>query len=128
MGQQAPLVVPVHDREAVREAHEPVVAAQPVVADRVEGAAHDLGKGPLEQVRGPGEHLPGGLAGEGEEQDIFRVHPLIHQISQTVHQGAGLAAPRPGDDQHRPICLGDGLVLGRVELALIVDAAGRPAG
>ncbi len=98
---------------------------EPVVADGVEGAAHDLGEGTLEQVRGPGEHLLAGLAGEGEEQNVGRVHPLVHQIGQAVDQGPGLAAPRPGDDQHRPFGGGDRLVLGRVEFAFIVDAAVR---
>ena len=93
----------------------------------MEGAAHDLGEGALEELCGPGEHLLGGLAGEGEEQDVFRVHPLFfHQVGQAVDQGAGLAAARAGDDQDRALGGGDGLVLGRVQFALIVDPPGGP--
>ena len=76
----------------------------------------------------PGEHLPGGLAGKGEEQDGAGVHPLFHQIGQAIDQGAGLAAARPGDDQDRPLQSGHRLILSRIELLVVINPAQRGSG
>ena len=119
------LVGPVHDRKPLGVAEALAVLAQPEVADAVEGAPHHLAQGLVQQMHRPGQHLPGGLAGEGQQQNSPGVHPLFHQIRQAVDQGAGLAAAGPGNDQDRSLQGSHRLVLGRVELLLIINPVPR---
>src|SRR5262249_21387993 len=62
-------------------------------------------------------HLSGGLVGEGHGQNGFRHHAfLLDQIRDAVSDDACLAAPRAGEDQHRPVGGFNGLTLLRIEL------------
>ena len=95
----------------------------------MESAAGDL-VAPLAQQRaGPLQHLLGGSAREGEEQDRGRVNALLDHACHAVDQGACFAAARTGQNQQRSLVGDRGLVLGRVQLALVVDEKVlRPAG
>ena len=45
------------------------------------------------------EHLPGGLVGEGEEEDALGRDAPFKESGDPVGDDAGLAAPGSGDDE-----------------------------
>ena len=76
--------------------------------DRAGGAAEDA----LE----PLAHLGRGLVGERDRKDLVRFHAVrADQVRDAVREDAGLARPRPGDDEERPVHVEHGLPLGRIE-------------
>ena len=73
------------------------------------------------------EHLPCGLVGEGQEQDLVRFDALGQEVGDAVGEGARLARARAGEHEQRAGRSGDGGVLFVVEIAAEVDAAGSTA-
>jgi hypothetical protein len=61
-------------------------------------------------------HFPGGLVGEGDGQDVVRLHPLLQEPGNAAGDDPRLAAARPGQDEQRPFQMGDGFLLGEVEI------------
>ena len=124
-------VRPVHDGKVARLVARGAELAQHRIGEGVKGAAlhpgdpvHpavDGGGGAvLQQPPGPVQHFARGLAGEGQQQDGGGGHALLHQIGQPVDDGARLAAPRTGNDQHRAFQGGGGLILGGVQFVSII--------
>ena len=74
-----------------------------------------------QQIPGPGKHLLGRLAGEGEQKNGGGRNPLFHQIGQTVDYRPGLAAPGPGNDQQRTFRGRNGSILGGIEFVFVID-------
>ena len=106
----------VVDGERRRVAEQLAVAAQDADAGRVEGGhphllghrAHQGGHAVL--------HLVGGLVGERDGQDLERRDaPLADEEGDAVGEHPGLARPRSGDDQQRPLVVRDRLGLDRVQ-------------
>ena len=114
-------VAAVQNGEGVGKAQQLGVAAQDGVGKGVKGAAGDPVAAAAQERLNPLQHLFGRPPGKGQQQDGGRVNPLLNHARHPEHQGAGLAAARPGQDQQRPP-VGDGrLVLGGVEFLLVVD-------
>ena len=91
----------VHDGEVGRQAGGAAELAQEPVADRVEGAAvHARARGPDEPL-GAREHLAGGAAGEGEQEDALGRDASLDEVRDAVDERARLAGARAGDDQQR---------------------------
>ena len=94
----------------------------------MESTAGNLLAAIVDEEACPSQHLLGGTAGKGQEQNRPRVDPLLHQTGYAINQGAGLTGPRPGNHQQGPIGCRDRLILSLIELLLIIDsgdAAGR---
>ena len=121
-------VAPVDDGEAAAQAEVVAVLAQEDVGGGMEGAAHHPAAALAGQLAGAPEHLLGGPAGEGEQQDGFRRHVLLEQVGHAKDQGAGLAAAGAGDDQERTRTVGDGGILGGVEHLGADRGGGRGSG
>ena len=84
------------------------------VAEAVKGPTGDcLAEGVVS--RGPGEHLPGGPAGEGEQKDRFRGDAPVNKGEDPVLDDAGLAGAGPGDDEDRAVHRSNRLVLGGIQ-------------
>ncbi len=63
-------------------------------------------------------HLLGRLVGEGDGEDLTRVEAVRREeTSDAVGDDAGLPAPRPGQDQERPLGMADRLPLGGIQIA-----------
>src|SRR3712207_3081837 len=61
-------------------------------------------------------HLPGGLVGEGDRQDLAGLHAAgAEQVGDPVGQHPGLARAGTGDDEQRAALVDDGLPLRPVE-------------
>ena len=105
---QALLVVGIEDGEGGLQAHDLGVPAQDLGGDGVEGAqpAQALGLGPKDG----GEtfaHLPRGLVGEGDRQDLPGPGPAGGEdVGQSRGQHPGLAGTGSGQHQDGPV---DGL-------------------
>ena len=95
-------VVGVVDGEAVGVAQLVAVAAQQTGEDRVESAHPQVACLAAHQVNNTLLHLAGGLVGEGQRQDMERVHALLHEVRNAVGQRACLAAAGAGDNHHGP--------------------------
>ena len=92
----------VEDGELRRQRERLRMLADDLVGDGVERPAADpLGRaGPGR--RGPGEHVAGGPAGEGQQQDpAGRQAVAVPQPGRPGHQRPRLAGPRAGQDQQR---------------------------
>ena len=62
-----------------------------------------------------GEHLAGGAAREGEQEDPLRRDAALDEVRDAVDERARLARARAGDDEQRPVAERDGARLLRVE-------------
>ena len=124
------LVVAVHNVELRRQPHPGAVAAQGEQGPAVEGADEGGQRVEPQQVLHPLPHLGCRLVGEGDGGDGVGVHPPgLDQPGGPVGDDPGLARARPGEDQLRPLPVGDRLQLGGVELLFEVEgAAGRGRG
>jgi len=61
-------------------------------------------------------HLPGGLVGERDREDLARVHVTLgEQVGDAVGEHPRLAGPGTGDDEQRRALVEHGLALLRVE-------------
>ena len=115
------LVGVVVDDEAAGHADGLAVAAQDLGADGVEGAQRHAARAEVVGAAGQqrldaGAHLAGGLVGEGDGEDAPGRHAgLADEVGDAVGDDAGLAGPRPGEDEERAGGAGDGLSLGGVE-------------
>ncbi len=78
-----------------------------------------------EQVLHPLAHLARGLVGEGHGGDEAGIDPhLLDQPEDAVGDDPGLARPGAGQDELRPLAVGDGGDLLGVELALELQGDG----
>lgn len=76
------------------------------VGDGVEGATARSAIPPgADQVEGPGQHLVGGPAGEGEEEDALGRYTPIEQARQARDERPGLAGPGSRDHHERPLAM-----------------------
>jgi len=110
------LVVLVVDQEAGVDPGRRRLPAEEADAEAVEGG-HPAPQGTsLEQGLRALAHLLRRLVGEGDGEDPLGGHaPLQHEVGDAMGDDAGLAAARPGQDQHRPLHRQHGLALGGVE-------------
>ena len=122
-------VVAVHDRDALAVAFGRE-QAQHGIGIGVEGAALHGGQIRVRsrfraafahELAGAVQHLLGRFAGKRKEQDGGGRHPGFHQPGQTVDDGAGFAAARPGNDEQRAVQGGGGLKLGWVQVIAVID-------
>ena len=114
-------VAAVQNGEGVGKAQQLGVAAQDGVGKGVKGAAGDPVAAAAQERLDPLQHLFGRPPGKGQQQDGGRVNALLNHARHPEHQGAGLAAARPGQDQQRALMADGRLVLGGVEFLLVVD-------
>jgi hypothetical protein len=85
------------------------------MSDGVKGATvHPRARG-ADQALGAGEHLSGGAAREGEEEDPLCRDAALDQVRDTVDERARLPRAGAGDDEERPVAERDGALLLRVE-------------
>ena len=101
------------------------ISSQQQIRHRMKSAAGDLTAFFIEKTSRPVLHFPGSLAGKSQQQNIFRRNPLLHQVSQPVNQGAGLAAAGAGNHHHRSVNSAHRLELGRIQLIGIARALAR---
>ena len=122
---QPDLVVDVEDGEIGLQPDQLGVPAQDLAADRVEGAepghaldhAADHGADAL-------LHLARGLVGEGDGEDLRRPGPPGGEdVGDARGQHPGLAGPRAGQHQHRPVERHHRLALLRIE---VLEIGRRP--
>ena len=106
----------VVDRELLRVAELVGVPPQDPHAGGVErGHPHLLGDR-ADEGADPVLHLVGGLVGEGDGEDLEGADALVaDQVGDAVREHAGLAGAGAGDDEQRPVDVGDGLRLDRVQ-------------
>ena len=64
----------------------------------------------------PRQHLLRGASRERQQQNSLRLHAALNQMRDTIHERARLAGASPGDDEKRPITVGSGGRLFRIEL------------
>ena len=102
-------VAVVVDREPARHAEVGVLAAEDARARRVEREdPHALGDRAPEHALDPLGHLARGLVRERDREDLERRDPVLaDQVGDAVGERSGLAAARPGHDQHRPLGVQD---------------------
>ncbi|MDH6190971.1 hypothetical protein M2168_004003 [Streptomyces sp. CZ24] len=113
----------VVDRERRGEAEVLRLAAQDAHAGAVEGGdPHGVGAR-ADQLLHALLHLARGLVGEGDREDLARVHTaLAEQVGDAVGEHAGLAGTGSGDDEQRRPAVDDGGALLVVES---VEQGGR---
>ena len=116
-------VAAVEDGEVGTEADVARVDAQQTRGDGVEGAAPDAGGDAAradpagrEERFDAAQHLGGGAAREGEQQDAPRVGAPADQVRHAVHEGRRLAGTGAGEDEQRSIAVRRGGELVGVEL------------
>ena len=106
--QQVGGVALVQDGELRRQRERLRVLPDDLVRDGVEGPAADSPGRALEPRPGPGEHVAGGAAGEGQQQDPAGRHPLAAvQPRRPSDQRPSLPGARPGQHQERTALLRD---------------------
>ena len=110
------LVGLVVDRER-RAVPEPLgLAAEDPPAGGVEGEDPDRAGRAAEDALEPLPHLGRGLVGEGDGEDLVRLHAVrADQVGDPMREDAGLARARAGDDEKRPVDVEHRLALGRIE-------------
>ncbi len=119
-------VVPVENGEVAAEAERVGVAAQEPVGHGMERPAPDARDVVGQEIAHPLQHFARGLVGEGQEQDVLRLDPVLDQVGDPVGQRPGLAAARPRDDEDRPRLGHDRGILLVVERGAVIDLrAGR---
>ncbi len=112
----APGVGLVVDREALRVAEPLGLQAKQAGAGGVEGHHPHPPLDPADQAGDPFAHLLRRLVGEGDREDLVRARLAgREQPGDAVGEHAGLARPCPGEDQQRPLAVGDGVSLGAVQ-------------
>ena len=112
------LVAGVEDVEVPAQAHPLAVAAHHHQAVAVEGADGGGERVHAEQVLDPVAHLAGRLVGEGHGGDGAGIDAhLLDEPVDAVGDDPGLARPRAGEDELRPLAVGDGRDLLGVQLA-----------
>ena len=111
------LVGLVVDRE-VRPVAEPRrLAAEDPAAGRVEGEDPDRTSDVAEEVLEAGAHLLGGLVGEGDREDLVRLHAAGRdQVGDAVGEHSRLAGARAGDHEQGAFGREHGLLLDRVQV------------
>ena len=122
---EAQLIVGIEDREAGLQAHQLAVAAQDLDADGVEGAEprHAFDRA-ADQRADALLHLPRGLVGEGDGEDLRGARPSRAQdMGDARGEHARLAGPGACEHQHLPVDRFDGRALFRIELAEIAGLA-----
>jgi hypothetical protein len=87
----------------------------------VKGASGHFVATIVDQEARPAKHLFSGPAGKSKKQDRARIDTDLYQVSDAVDQSTSLSGPGAGDDQQRAFKGGNGLMLGFVELAAVVD-------
>ena len=120
--QEVGLILAVEDTEAGFESDDIRVAPQDAVADGVEGATPNAVGIGSEQFGNASGHFAGRFVGEGEEEDLPRLDPVLEQPGHAVGERACLAAAGAGDDQRGATRRGDGSELLLVQLGRVVDA------
>ena len=105
-------VAPVEDGEVRLHADVAGVDAQQAGGDGVEGAAPDALRGAARGVAArrqhrldAPQHLGGGAAREGEQQDAPRVGAALDEVRHAVHQRGRLAGAGAGDDEQRAVAV-----------------------
>ena len=92
------------------------LGAQDAYAGGVEGGDPHALSGGTHQTGDALLHLPGGLIGEGDRQDLVRAgHPGLQHVRDTPGQHTGLARACAGHDQQRTPMVQDRLPLLRVQ-------------
>ncbi len=114
-------VLPVQEGEVTAVTDPLGVPPQHPQAHRVKGPAPQTAQVAAQQLAHPPHHLARGLVGEGQQQQALGGDPLLQQPRHPVHQRAGLARARPGQDQRRPRRRGHRLQLLGVEFRRVVN-------
>ena len=113
---QPPRVGLVVDRELARVAEPVGVGSEHPRAGRVEGHHPHRAHAPPDQQLGAVAHLAGRLVGERDREDLARLDRAGRdQVGDPVGQHPRLARAGAGEDQQRPVAVGDGLALGLVQ-------------
>ena len=119
------LLGPVQDPEGRRQSELEGVLPEEPVAERVEGRDADVGVAVRDEDVDALLHLERGLVGEREREDLLRPRPARgDEVGDAAREDGGLAGPGPGDDQERPLVVGDRLALGLVQVVQDPWAAG----
>ena len=96
----------IEHSESLRKIEDGCVCGDMPVGDGMEGATSRSAIPPgAHQVEGPGQHLVGRTAGEGEEEDAVGRHASIEQARHARDERPGLAGPRPCDHHERPLAV-----------------------
>ena len=122
---QAPRVGLVVDRELARVAQAVRLGAQHPRARRVEGHHPHRARAAAEQQLDALAHLLRRLVRERDREDLVGArHPRALEKRDPVRQHARLARSRAGEDQQRPLAMGDRVALRGVEARQqLLDAA-----
>ncbi len=107
----------VVDREALRVSEALGLDPQQPGAGRVKGHHPHPPMHPADERAHPLAHFLGGLVGEGDREDLVRPRAAgREQPGDAVGENPGLARAGPSQHEQRPLAVGDGLALGRVEV------------
>jgi hypothetical protein len=102
----------VQHREVGGDADGPAVQSKQPIPEGVEGAApHPAADTPPHHQVGPGQHLLGRPAGEGQEQDPLGTNAALDKVGDPTGECEGLPAPGTGHDQERTPRVADGSLL-----------------
>jgi hypothetical protein len=88
----------------------------------MEGAATDLAAALSDQLLDSAQHLLGGTAGEGEQQDASRSHAALDQSRDAIYQRTRFARARACNYQQRTVTMSGGGELLRVQHFGVADA------
>ena len=78
-------------------------AAKQAMGGAVERAAVHLPARPADQLRRAGEHLLGGAAREGEEEDPLGGDARFDEMGDAIDERPGLSGAGAGDDEERTV-------------------------
>ena len=117
LAQEDDLLRARQDGRAVRQAGLQRVVPQNPVPEGVEGPDLGVVVAVGHQPVDPLDHLVSGTVGERQRQDLGRPRQLLgDQPGDAARDDRGLAGPRAGDDQQRPIAVSHRLPLTRGEV------------
>jgi hypothetical protein len=105
----------VEDGEVGGEAGGGAELAEEAVGRAMKGAPLDLMGGGTDQALAAVQHLLGGAAGEGEEEEAAGGESALDEGGDAVDEGAGFPRPGTGDYKEGPVGVGGGVGLGGIE-------------
>jgi hypothetical protein len=104
---ELPLAYLGNDAKTLGDAAEPALVLEKSLGEGVIGEDESLAGGQVVFLLDSVQHFPSRLFREGQEQDLFRRHPLLPKPPVALDQHARLSGARSGHDQQRTRSMSD---------------------